>query len=115
MNISETEPAKNKLTRKYSEDSDIGSDDGFAKLANQFSYIERATQTPLRVQHEIMIQTDPPPRANFTQTVNQWIIFDFYEKYEREKDVEDKTDIEDILGNSSNKNKKSDKKKKEVK
>ena len=47
MIVLEPEPQK-KVTRRYSEDSDIGSDDGFAKLANQFSFIERATQTPLR-------------------------------------------------------------------
>ena len=84
--LSDPEPQKAKVTRRYSEDSDLGSDDGFAKLANQFSFIERATQTPLRVQHEVTIQTEPPPRASFTQTVNQWIIYDCYEKYERMKD-----------------------------
>ena len=62
-----------------------------------------------RVQHEIEIQTDPPPRANFTQTVNQWIIFDCYEKYERDKDQEDKTDIEDILRMNNVPSKKNDK------
>ena len=99
MSLSFLEPLQNKpqFTRKYSDDSDLGSDDGFAKLANQFSFIERATQTPVRVHHEIEIQTEPPPRANFTQTVNQWIIFDHYEKYEREKDQEERSEIEDIL------------------
>ena len=89
------------VQRKNSDDSDCVSDVGPGKLANQFSYIERATQTPVRACHEVNIQTEPPARANFTQTVNQWVIFDFYQKYETKKEVEEKTELEDILKSAS--------------
>ena len=89
------------VQRKNSDDSDVVPDAGPGKLANQFSYIERATQTPVRACHEINIQTEPPARANFTQTVNQWVIFDFYQKYETNKEVEEKTELEDILKSAS--------------
>ncbi|PAA59979.1 hypothetical protein BOX15_Mlig007387g1 [Macrostomum lignano] len=49
------------------------------KLTNQFNFCERATQTynnPLREREN---QTEPPPRVNFSQTANQWIIFDAYQ------------------------------------
>ena len=39
------------------------------------------------------MQTEPPPRANFSETVNQWVIFDFYEQYEKIKELEDKPDV----------------------
>ena len=55
----------------------------------------------MRASHEINIQTEPPARAHFTQTVNQWVIFDFYQKYETSKEVEEKTELEDILKTSS--------------
>ena len=35
------------------------------------------------------LQTDPPPRANFSETLNQWVIYDFYEKYEKAKELEE--------------------------
>ncbi len=31
------------------------------------------------------MQTEPPPRANFCETVNQWIIYDSYVTYETAK------------------------------
>ena len=35
-------------------------------------------------------QTEPPPRGNFSDTANQWIIYDAYVNYELQKDrVED--------------------------
>ena len=40
-----------------------------------------------------LFQTEPPPRANFSETVNQWVIFDFYEQYEKMKELEDKPDV----------------------
>uniref|UniRef100_A0A8C5LLN6 Dynein axonemal intermediate chain 1 n=1 Tax=Leptobrachium leishanense TaxID=445787 RepID=A0A8C5LLN6_9ANUR len=48
------------------------------KLTNQFNYSERASQTfnnPLR---ERASQTEPPPRATFSSTANQWEIYDAY-------------------------------------
>ena len=74
-----------RVDRKNSDDSDCLTDAVPGKLSNQFSYIERATQTPVRDSHEMTVQTEPPARANFTQTVNQWVIFDFYQKYETNK------------------------------
>ena len=40
-----------------------------------------------------LFQTEPPPRANFSETVNQWVIFDFYEQYEKMKELEDKPEV----------------------
>jgi hypothetical protein len=31
------------------------------------------------------MQTEPPPRANFCETVNQWVIYDSYVAYETAK------------------------------
>ncbi|KAG9353761.1 hypothetical protein JZ751_011884 [Albula glossodonta] len=60
------------------------------KLTNQFNFSERASQTlnnPLR-QREC--QTEPPPRANFSATANQWEIYDAYvedlQKQEKNKE-----------------------------
>ncbi|KAM5191719.1 dynein axonemal intermediate chain 1 [Mantella aurantiaca] len=50
------------------------------KLTNQFNYSERASQSfnnPLR---ERASQTEPPPRATFSSTANQWEIYDAYIK-----------------------------------
>ena len=33
------------------------------------------------------MQTAPPPRANFSETVNQWIIYDSYVAYEAAKEA----------------------------
>ena len=33
------------------------------------------------------MQTEPPPRANFCETVNQWVIYDSYVAYETAKEV----------------------------
>ena len=32
------------------------------------------------------MQTEPPPTTTFSQTVNQWIIYDSYVDYEYQKD-----------------------------
>lgn len=34
------------------------------------------------------VQTEPPPRANFSDTVNQWIIYDAYTNYEKIKELQ---------------------------
>ena len=34
------------------------------------------------------VQTEPPPRANFSDTVNQWIIYDAYTNYEKLKELQ---------------------------
>ena len=37
-------------------------------------------------------QTEPPPRANFSDTVNQWVIYDAYVDYEYQKELQDELD-----------------------
>ncbi|XP_037535130.1 dynein, axonemal, intermediate chain 1, paralog 2 [Nematolebias whitei] len=60
------------------------------KLRNQFNFIDRAFQTLNNPQREIMCQTEPPPRKNFSATVNQWTIYDAYvqELQKQEKNKE---------------------------
>ncbi|XP_016368021.1 dynein intermediate chain 1, axonemal [Sinocyclocheilus rhinocerous] len=48
------------------------------KLTNQFNFNERASQTLNNAPRDISCQTEPPPRANFSATANQWEIYDFY-------------------------------------
>uniref|UniRef100_A0A8C4R3R3 Dynein intermediate chain 1, axonemal n=1 Tax=Eptatretus burgeri TaxID=7764 RepID=A0A8C4R3R3_EPTBU len=50
------------------------------KIANQFNYNERASQTFNNPQREQASQTEPPPQANFSDTVNQWKIYDVYQE-----------------------------------
>ncbi|KAK9955249.1 hypothetical protein ABG768_015134 [Culter alburnus] len=60
------------------------------KLTNQFNFNERASQTLNNPPRDISCQTEPPPRANFSATANQWEIYDFYveELKRREKSKE---------------------------
>ncbi|KTG40556.1 hypothetical protein cypCar_00015724 [Cyprinus carpio] len=60
------------------------------KLTNQFNFNERASQTLNNTPRDISCQTEPPPRANFSATANQWEIYDFYveELQRREKSKE---------------------------
>ena len=37
-------------------------------------------------------QTEPPPKANFSDTVNQWVIYDAYVEYEYQKELQDELD-----------------------
>ncbi|KAM9331073.1 dynein axonemal intermediate chain 1 [Gastrophryne carolinensis] len=61
------------------------------KLTNQFNYSERASQTfnnPLR---ERECQTEPPPRATFSATANQWEIYDVYtEELQKQEKLKEK-------------------------
>lgn len=61
------------------------------KLTNQFNFSERASQilnNPLR---ERGCQTQPPPRANFSATANQWTIHDIYvEELQRQEKIKEK-------------------------
>ena len=62
------------------------------------------------------IQTEPPPRSNFADTVNQWVIYDAYVSYEYAKELQDEKDrarsktdtsnqtIKRLLGNSASEN-----------
>lgn len=48
------------------------------KLTNQFNYSERASQSINNPLRERASQTEPPPRATFSATANQWEIHDAY-------------------------------------
>ncbi|XP_063727377.1 dynein intermediate chain 2, ciliary-like isoform X2 [Symsagittifera roscoffensis] len=48
------------------------------KPANQFNYSERASQTYNNPLRERYVQTEPPPRHNFSANANQWEIYDAY-------------------------------------
>ena len=37
-------------------------------------------------------QTEPPPTASFSETVNQWVIYDSYVDYEYQKELQDEQD-----------------------
>ena len=39
------------------------------------------------------MQTEPPPTTTFSQTVNQWIIYDSYVDYEYQKEMQDEQDL----------------------
>ncbi|KAF3689599.1 Dynein intermediate chain 1, axonemal Axonemal dynein intermediate chain 1 [Channa argus] len=60
------------------------------KLTNQFNFSERASQTLDNPQRERSCQSEPPPRANFSATANQWEIYDAYvhELQKQEKNKE---------------------------
>ncbi|XP_041915002.1 dynein, axonemal, intermediate chain 1, paralog 2 [Alosa sapidissima] len=60
------------------------------KLTNQFNFSERASQTLNNPLRERECQTEPPPRANFSATANQWEIYDGYleELQKQEKNKE---------------------------
>ena len=38
------------------------------------------------------MQTEPPPRAKFSDTVNQFVIYDAYISYEAEKELQEEND-----------------------
>uniref|UniRef100_K7FUX3 Dynein axonemal intermediate chain 1 n=1 Tax=Pelodiscus sinensis TaxID=13735 RepID=K7FUX3_PELSI len=62
------------------------------KLTNQFNFCERASQTFNNPMRERACQMEPPPRATFSATVNQWEIYDAYvgelQKLEKSKEKE---------------------------
>ncbi|XP_010879671.2 dynein, axonemal, intermediate chain 1, paralog 2 [Esox lucius] len=60
------------------------------KLTNQFNFSERASQTLNNPLRERGCQTEPPPRASFSATANQWEIYDVYleEMQKQEKNKE---------------------------
>ena len=39
------------------------------------------------------MQTEPPPRANFCETVNQWVIYDSYVAYETAKELAEEREL----------------------
>nr|XP_040567096.1 dynein intermediate chain 1, axonemal-like isoform X1 [Lepeophtheirus salmonis] len=80
-------PPKKSSRRRDSALSD--DDQSEKKLTNQFSFVERATQTMNDSQRNQDVQTEPPPRSNFSDTVNQWVIYDAYIAYEKAKEAQE--------------------------
>lgn len=105
--------------KKTDSDDEDKEDDEDKKLRNQFSFVERATQTmnnamkvpkdqsEMTSKREVEsvfesdyfgllqsedVQTEPPPRANFSDTVNQWIIYDAYSNYELQKELQEEVE-----------------------
>ncbi|KXJ26000.1 Dynein intermediate chain 2, ciliary [Exaiptasia diaphana] len=61
------------------------------KLTNQFNYSERASQTYNNPYRDRGTATEPPPRANFSSTANQWEIYDAYvEDLQRQEKIKEK-------------------------
>ncbi|XP_042311259.1 dynein axonemal intermediate chain 1 isoform X2 [Sceloporus undulatus] len=62
------------------------------KLTNQFNFSERASQTFNNPVRDRACQMEPPPRATFSDTANQWKIYDAYmeelQKLEKSKEKE---------------------------
>ncbi|NXT62501.1 DNAI1 protein, partial [Chaetops frenatus] len=62
------------------------------KLANQFNFIERSSNTRHNPLREKGCQTDPAPFETFSENVNQWFIYDAYmeelERLEKAKEKE---------------------------
>ncbi|XP_062984384.1 dynein axonemal intermediate chain 1 [Elgaria multicarinata webbii] len=62
------------------------------KLTNQFNFSERASQTFNNPVRDRACQMEPPPRATFSDTANQWEIYDAYveelHKLEKSKEKE---------------------------
>ncbi|KAJ1527147.1 hypothetical protein ONE63_008680 [Megalurothrips usitatus] len=55
------------------------------KVANQFNFCDRAALTYNNPSRTLSTQTEPPPRAVFSEQVMQWIIYDAYQKDWEEK------------------------------
>ncbi|XP_075703714.1 dynein axonemal intermediate chain 1 [Rhinoderma darwinii] len=61
------------------------------KLTNQFNFSERASQTYNNPLRERASQTEPPPRATFSSTANQWEIYDAYiEELQKQEKLKEK-------------------------
>ncbi|XP_078368950.1 dynein intermediate chain 2, ciliary-like isoform X2 [Oculina patagonica] len=87
------EPVEEKAAEEVRPDSSASvGGKGDAKLTNQFNFSERASQTYNNPYRERGTSTEPPPRANFSATANQWEIYDAYvedlQKQEKLKEKE---------------------------
>ena len=56
------------------------------------NYLEQFSYDLLLLLKDSDQQTEPPPRANFSDTVNQWVIYDAYVEYEYQKELQDELD-----------------------
>ncbi|XP_023325728.1 dynein intermediate chain 2, ciliary [Eurytemora carolleeae] len=88
----EQEKKKRKKKRRDSEEEEEQVEHVPSSLANQFKNIERATQTLNSGITHTEMQTEPPPRSNFCETVNQWVIYEQYDMYEKMKEKEEDTE-----------------------
>ena len=84
-----------KLRRPKFSAQSIESESSLTKT-NQFTYVERATQTYNKYQKDREIQTEPPKKIEFKANLSQWIIYDKYMAFEESKDkaeeIENRTD-----------------------
>ncbi|KAI9190755.1 WD40-repeat-containing domain protein [Polychytrium aggregatum] len=64
-------------------------------LRNQFNFSERASQTTNNPFRERATNTEPPPARTFSDTVNQWSIYDAYmdDLQQKEKALKDKSKV----------------------
>lgn len=64
-------------------------------LRNQFNYSERASQTVNNPNRERSTNTEPPPQRSFSDTVNQWSIYDMYveDALQKEKISKEKSKV----------------------
>lgn len=70
-------------------------------LRNQFNFSERASQTINNPYRERSTNTEPPPARVFSDTVNQWSIFDAYmeDLQAKEKSIKEKAKAAPSKGN----------------
>ena len=80
-----------KLRRPKFSAQSIESESSLTKT-NQFTYVERATQTYNKYQKDRDIQTEPPKKIEFKANLSQWIIYDKYMAFEESKDKAEEID-----------------------
>ena len=82
------------------ENIDENNKDNSMKVVNKFKHVERGSQTKCLSKRDSETQTDAPPSANFSASVNHWIIYDEYMEYEKmieEKEAKDKQEESNTL------------------
>ncbi|GAB1606688.1 dynein intermediate chain 2, ciliary-like [Argonauta hians] len=67
------------------------------KLFNAFNFGDRGSQTIIVKPRDKNTMTDPPPTKNFSDQVNQWVIYDAYEE-DCMKDNKDDTNKKKTVG-----------------
>ena len=72
------------------EDSTVS--DTTTKKTNQFTYVERSTQTYNKYQKDRDMQTEPPKKLEFRANLSQWVIYDRYVAHEEAKEKAEETE-----------------------
>ena len=72
------------------EDSTVS--DTTTKKTNQFTYVERSTQTYNKYQKDRDMQTEPPKKLEFRANLSQWVIYDRYVAHEEAKERAEETE-----------------------